>query len=111
MFFELFVRLWTHWYWIVPALNGLGQLGLAKSWPLREPFRGHSIGTHVLKSLWPFRIAYLNSFSEATAYHLAEGSEFSFAMVRRNSQVALFLSPALSVRSGLCRRQRTVRYP
>src|SRR6202140_386002 len=25
MFFELFVRLWTHWYWIVPALNGLGR--------------------------------------------------------------------------------------
>src|SRR5216683_5119707 len=62
MFFELFVRLWTHWYWIVPALNGLGQLGLAKSWPLQEPFRGHSIGTHVLKSLWSFRIAYLCSF-------------------------------------------------
>ena len=29
----------------------------------------------------------------------------------RNSWVALFLSPALSVRSGLCRRQRIVQYP
>ena len=36
MFFELFVRLWTYWCWIVPALNGLGQLGLAKSWPIRR---------------------------------------------------------------------------
>ena len=44
MFFELFVRLWTFRYWIVSALNGLGHLGLAKSWPIRKRFRGYSMG-------------------------------------------------------------------
>ncbi len=41
--------------------------GLYVSAVRRERFRGHSIGTPVLKSLWPFRIAYLSSFSKATA--------------------------------------------
>ncbi len=52
----------------IQGIGGLGQLGLAKSRPLRERFPGHSIGTHVLKSLWPFRIANLCSFSEATVF-------------------------------------------
>src|SRR5205807_10231793 len=37
----------------------------AKSRPIREQFQGHSIRTPVLKSLWPFRIAYFCSFSKA----------------------------------------------
>src|SRR5258708_941375 len=87
--FELYVRSWRYCCRIVRASNGLGRLALAKSRPLREQFRGHSIGTPVLKSLWPFRIAYLCSFSEATACNLAHGSEFH--SLCRNSQVALFL--------------------
>src|SRR2546426_6241761 len=59
--FELYVRSWRCCQ-IVRASNGLGRLGLAKSRPLRERFRGHSIGTPVLKSLWPFRIAYFAPF-------------------------------------------------
>src|SRR6266851_7747022 len=65
MHFELNVWSWRYRCRIVRASNGLGQLGLAKSRPLRERFRGHSIGTRVLKSLWPFRIAYFCSFSKA----------------------------------------------
>src|SRR5882757_8367070 len=65
MYFELCVRSWRYCCRIVRASNGLGQLGLAKSRPIREQFRGHSIGTPVLKSLWPFRIAYFCSFSKA----------------------------------------------
>src|SRR5882672_10141117 len=68
MYLELCVRSWRYCCRIVRASSGLGQLGLAKSRPLRERFRGHSIGTPVLKSLWPFRIAYFCSFSKATAY-------------------------------------------
>src|SRR5439155_366413 len=64
------------------ASNGL-QLGLAKSRRLRELCRGHSIRTHVLKSLWPFRIAYLNSFSEATACDLVPLRD-----LRRNGRLA-----------------------
>jgi hypothetical protein len=30
-FWSLFVRFWTHWCWIVPELNELGQLGFANS--------------------------------------------------------------------------------
>src|ERR1700732_3438666 len=55
MFFEWYVRVWRYYCWIL----GLGQLGLAKSRPLRERFRGYSIGTPVLKSLWAFQIAYI----------------------------------------------------
>src|SRR6266436_10333 len=62
MYFELYVRSWRHCCRIVRASNGLGQLGLATSRPLRERFRRHSIETPVLKSLWPFRIAYFCSF-------------------------------------------------
>src|SRR5229473_8715611 len=65
MYFELCVRSWRYCCRIVRASNGLGQLGLAKSRPLRERFRGHSIGTPVLKSLWAFRTAYFCSFSKA----------------------------------------------
>src|SRR5260221_1092534 len=65
MYFELRVRSWRCCCRIVRASNGLGQLGLAKSRPLRERFPGNSIGTPVLKSSWPFRIAYFCSFSKA----------------------------------------------
>jgi hypothetical protein len=63
--FELYVRSWRYCCRIVRASNGLGRLALAKSRPLRERFRGNSIGTPVLKSLWPFRIAYFCSFSKS----------------------------------------------
>src|SRR3982074_3411598 len=59
MFFEWYVRSWRYYCWILRASNGLGQLGSAKSRPLRERFRGYSIGTPVLKSLWAFQIAYI----------------------------------------------------
>src|SRR5712692_3477334 len=59
MYFELCVRSWRYCCRIVRASNGLGQLGSAKSRPLRERFRGYSIGTPVLKSLWAFQIAYI----------------------------------------------------
>src|SRR6267143_1824088 len=65
MYLELCVRSWRYCCRIARASNGLGQLGLPKSRPLREQFRGHSIGTPVWKSLWPFRIAYFCSFSKA----------------------------------------------
>src|SRR6266478_6325535 len=65
MYLELCVRSWRYCCRIARASNGLGQLGLAKSRPLREQFRGHSIGTPVLNSLWRFRIAYSCSFSKA----------------------------------------------
>src|SRR5882762_3947850 len=85
-FFESFVRLSTHRYWIVPVLNGLGQLGLARSWPTRERFRGHSIGTHALKPLWPFRIAYLCSFFDASLLNGCRAtSEYSRRYPRRTS--------------------------
>src|SRR5579864_4736818 len=54
MFSEWYVRSWRYCSGIVRASNGLGQLGLAKSRPLRERFLRHSIGTPVLKSLWLF---------------------------------------------------------
>src|SRR5882762_501457 len=72
MYLELCVQSWSYCCRIVRASNGLGQLGLAKTRPSRERCRGHSIGTPVLKSLWLFRIAYLNSFSEATVHRSAE---------------------------------------
>ena len=59
MFFEWYVRSRRYYCWILRASNGLGQLGLAKSRPLPERFRGYSIGTPVLKSLWAFQIAYI----------------------------------------------------
>src|SRR5260370_41692460 len=59
MFFEWYVRSWRYYCWILRASNGLGQLGSAKSRPLRERFRGYSIGTPVLKSLWAFQISYI----------------------------------------------------
>src|SRR5258708_33785844 len=50
--------------------NGPGHPGLARSRSLRERFLRHATGTPVLKSLWPFRIAYLCSFSQTTASDL-----------------------------------------
>src|SRR5207253_6487146 len=52
---------WRYGCLIVRPSNGRCQLGLAKSRPIREQFQGHSIQTPVLKSLWPFWIAYLCS--------------------------------------------------
>ena len=72
-YFELCVRSWRDWCRIVRASNGHSQLDLANSRPLREGFRGHSIGTPLLKSLWAFRIAYFCSFSKANAYDLTQG--------------------------------------
>src|SRR5260370_19332256 len=91
MYFELCVRSWRYCCRIVRASNGLGQLALAKSWPIRQRFRRHSIGTPVLKSLWFFRIAYLYSFSEATAYNLAQRSDFHSLCCVDISQIASFL--------------------
>src|SRR5713101_5581581 len=88
MFFEWYVRSWRYYCWILRASNGLGQLGLAKSRPLSDRFRGYSIGTPVLKSLSPLRTAYLCSFSEAAAYDLAQGSECAFAALCQNAHVA-----------------------
>src|SRR5467141_2649345 len=59
MFFESYVRRRRYYCYILRASNGLGQLGLAKSRPPQERFRGYSIGTPVLKSLWAFQIAYI----------------------------------------------------
>src|SRR5258708_29238817 len=78
--FELYVRSWRDCCRIVRASNGLGQLGLAKSRPLRERFRGNSIATPVLKSLWPFRSAYLCSFSKSMS---------SFGPTERSRQKSL----------------------
>src|SRR5258707_7528486 len=80
MYFELRVRSWRCCCRIVSASSGLGQLGLAKSRPLRERFRGHSIGTPVLKSLWRFQIACLRSFSKAMS---------SFGPTERSNQQSL----------------------
>src|ERR1700693_3624280 len=62
MYLELCVRSWRYCCRIVRASNGLGQLGLAKSRPLRERFLRHSIGTPVFEHLLLFRIAYLCPF-------------------------------------------------
>src|SRR5258707_4413519 len=80
MYFELRVRSWRCCCRIARASNGLGQLGLAKSRPLRERFPGNSIGTPVSKSLWPFRIAYFCSFSKSMS---------SFGPTERSRQKSL----------------------
>src|ERR1700676_604962 len=98
---ELYVQSWRYCCRIVRPSNGLDQLGLAVSWPIRERFPRHSIGTHVLKSLWRFRIAYLCSFSKATArsgLHLRaspakQSPDFEFLVIVF-SVVAQLKSPA-----------------
>src|SRR5258705_9231210 len=97
--FELYFQSWRYGCRIARESNWLGQLGLAKSRPLREQFQGHSIRTPVFKSLWPFWIAYLCSLFISNVVARAFRSDH----VKRVS--------ALSIRSGLCRHQRTVRYP